>query len=45
VREFIIDLEELIAETAKRTPRTLTDVEADRYAVPRPLRFGPLTPH
>lgn len=41
VREFILDLEELVADAAARIPRALTDEEIDRYAVPRPLRFGP----
>ena len=41
VREFIIDLEELVADATRRVSRTLTEEEVDRYAVSKPLRFGP----
>jgi WD40 repeat protein len=42
VREFVVDLEELVADAASRVPGTLTEEEIERYAVPRPLRFGPI---
>jgi WD40 repeat protein len=42
VREFIVDLETLIADAASRVPRMLTEEEIARYGIPLPLRFGPL---